>query len=72
MIPIVKDHKNRILSGSVIIEGVEHLVQDYFIKCNAGLNARAWNVTERVKSCPKCFNKPIKKRSMFGEQLKMF
>lgn len=71
MIPTTKDHRNVIQSGSVIIEGVEHLVQDRFIKCNAALNHRAWNTTKKKETCLECF-KPIVKRSMFGEQLELF
>lgn len=70
MIPTTKDHRNIIQSGSVIIEEVEHLVEDRFVKCDAGLNARAWNTTKKKETCLECF-KPIVKRS-FGEQLELF
>ena len=71
MTPLAKDENNCIQSGSVIIAGVEHLVQNRFIKCDAGLNARAWNTTKKKETCLECF-KPIVKRSMFGEQLELF
>ena len=72
MIPLVKDSKNCILSGSVIIEGVEHLVQSRFVKCNASLNNKVWNTTERKGKCLKCFPEPTQKRSCFSAQLELF
>lgn len=72
MIPIIKDQNNCIISGSVIIEGIEHLVQAKYIKCNTSLNARAWNTTEKKERCLKCFDKPIIKRSKHRAQLKLF
>lgn len=64
---IIKDSNNVILSGSVIIEGIEHLVQSKLVKCSSGLNHRSWNTTEKVSRCEKCF--PL---SNVGQQLSLF
>lgn len=44
------------LEGPVIIEGVQHYVKDRFVKCDASLNNRVWNVTEKSKLCEKCYD----------------
>jgi len=60
------DTNRCIISGSVTIEGVEHLVQAKYVKCDATLNRKAWNTTEKKSRCPKCFN------SEGNRQLKLF
>lgn len=64
-------------ADDVIIENVRHRVSDKFVFCDSGLNSRAWGVTEEKGICGICFpdqklTDTPEKKSMFGEQLKMF
>lgn len=51
--------ENLIISGNVVISGVVHRVADKYVVCDSALNNRAWNVTDAVDVCRKCFNLPI-------------
>lgn len=42
-------------SGPVVINGVLHRVEARYVVCEPTLNRRAWNVTQCVSVCPKCY-----------------
>jgi len=67
------EHKTRVCKyGSVIIETIEHLVVDGFIKCDKSLNHRSWNTTQHNTICIKCF-KDFKMQELYTkEQIEIF
>lgn len=67
------DNKTRVCKyGSVIIDTVEHLVVDKFIKCDSSLNSRSWNTTQHKTICIKCFNGFTLNELYTKEQLEIF
>ena len=73
---LLKDGYKVIDSGSVVIEGIEHVVFNGFVKCNSSLNSISFNTTLKNEVCEKCFpdklsfQRPTK--LMKVEQLKLF
>lgn len=43
------------LEGSVVINGVLHIVSAKYVKCDSSLNRMSWNTTEEISRCPICF-----------------
>lgn len=57
---IIKDGLRVCHRGFVIIEGVEHYVNEGYVFCNPSLNQRAWGITQKEGECEICkqFQKP--------------
>lgn len=55
----VENGLNVCQDGEVIIQNVRHRVANRFVYCNSSLNSSAWNTTEELSLCPKCYPVPI-------------
>lgn len=67
----IKEHgRDVIYKGSVVIEGIEHLVNNRWVYCHLGLNHKSWGTTPKTGVCPKCF--PDYKKVMKCFQQKLF
>lgn len=63
-----RDGRKVIKSGWVVIEGVNHYVNNFYVVCNNALNQKAWNITEKEKDCQEC----LKKTEFKPVQLQLF
>lgn len=72
---IQKDGYMVIDSGSVVIEGTEHRINNGWVYCDLGLQNRAFNTTEKENVCLKCYPdyvKPVSKPLEKPIQLNLF
>lgn len=67
-----KDNTRVCEYGSVVIETIEHLVIDGFVKCDKSLNNRSWNTTQHNTICIDCFKKFKMQELYTKEQLEIF
>lgn len=65
---IIKNGLSVCHKGWVIIESVEHYVNNCFVICNNSLNGKSWNTTEKKTVCHTCAKFAYK----LPEQLKLF
>lgn len=59
-------------NGSTVIEGIEHMVKNGYVFCNASLNHKSWGTTEHIGICEKCFPEKFTKKVMECKQLTLF
>ena len=58
----------KLVSGWVIIDGVQHYIKHKFVFCNPSLNHKAWNVTPHLSNCEVC----TRAFCEYGKQLNLF
>jgi hypothetical protein len=70
---VKKDGYNVINSGSVVIEGIEHRINNGWVYCDLSLQNKAFDITPKKDVCPKCFPDYKKVRAKISPiQLKLF
>lgn len=68
------DGYNVIDSGSIVIEGIQHRMNNGWVYCDTSLQSRSFNTTLKNGICPKCFPEKTnyKDKIMKYKQLTLF